>query len=74
MADYIHTHPYVGCTRSPFHPLLHPRICGCAGSLSLTAAYCHQVSIVEELLPDSFYSDNMNSLLAELDLFDELLR
>ena len=35
--------------------------------------YC-QVSIVEELLPDSFYSDNMNSLLAELDLFDELLR
>eukprot|EP01048_Picozoa_sp_COSAG05_P021106 COSAG05_NODE_3784_length_1838_cov_2.334675_1_plen_334_part_00 len=37
-------------------------------------AFWTLVSIVEDLLPDSFYADNMNSLLMELDLFDELLR
>ena len=30
--------------------------------------------IVEDLLPDSFYADNMSSLLEELELFDELTR
>jgi hypothetical protein len=37
-------------------------------------AFWTLTAMVEDLLPESFYADNMSALLTELDLFDELVR
>ena len=37
-------------------------------------AFWTLTAMVEDLLPESFYADNMSALLTELDLFDELVQ